>query len=83
MNESLISFTLFGQKIDILENMVKQWDLINSDDGIVLTLFNYKLTEYPHEIFNVILKGVDYSNIPASINPIDNNTQIIILRKHF
>lgn len=63
--------------------MVKQWDLINSDDGIVLTLFNCKLTEYPHEIFNVILKGVDYSNIPASINPIDNDTQIIILRKHF
>nr|DAT10039.1 MAG TPA: hypothetical protein [Caudoviricetes sp.] len=54
--------------------MVKQWDLINSDDGIVLTLFNCKLTEYPHEIFNVILKGVDYSNIPASINPIDSDT---------
>lgn len=63
--------------------MVKQWDLINSDDGVVLTLFNCKMVEYPQEIFDVCLRGVDYSNIPTSINPIDNNTQIIILRKHF
>lgn len=83
MSNTLASFTLFDQNIIITENMVKQYDLVNSDDGIVLTLFNCKLVDNPHEIFNVCLKGIDYSNIPASINPIDNNTQIIILRKHF
>lgn len=79
---TIVSFAMRGKDYVILDSDVEKWDLSYSNNGVLLTLYNYKLVDTVCDISNVCIMGQYFDEIPAVIGPAGENTKLIVIRRH-